>query len=118
VKGQKVKPREVLLATLSPLLDLKDKDDVVLLRVIVGGIKNDKETIFEYEMVTFKDRKKNITAMARTTANTISVVAQMIGNGTIEKRGVYPPEQIVPGDIYIKEMKKRGVVIKEKQYVK
>lgn len=118
VKGQKVKPRDVLLATLSPLLDLRDKEDVVLLRVIVGGIKNNKETIFEYETVTFKDRKKNITAMARTTANTISVVAQMIGNGTIEKRGVYPPEQIVPGDIYIKEMKKRGVVIKEKQYVK
>lgn len=118
VKGQKVKPRDVLLATLSPLLDLKDKEDVVLLRVIVGGIKNNKETIFEYETVTFKDRKKNITAMARTTANTISVVAQMIGNGIIEKRGVYPPEQIVLGDIYIKEMAKRGVVIKEKQYVK
>ncbi|WP_374718809.1 saccharopine dehydrogenase family protein [Parageobacillus toebii] len=118
VKGQKVKPRDVLLATLSPLLDLKDKEDVVLLRVIVGGIKNNKETIFEYETVTFKDRKKNITAMARTTANTISVVAQMIGNGIIEKRGVYPPEQIVPGGIYIKEMAKRGVVIKEKRYVK
>ncbi|MFB5165418.1 saccharopine dehydrogenase C-terminal domain-containing protein [Parageobacillus toebii] len=118
VKGQKVKPRDVLLATLSPLLDLEDKEDVVLLRVIVGGIKNNKETIFEYETVTFKDRKKNITAMARTTANTISVVAQMIGNGIIEKRGVYPPEQIVLGDIYIKEMAKRGVVIKEKQYVK
>jgi lysine 6-dehydrogenase len=118
VKGQKVKPRDVLLATLSSILDLKDKEDVVLLRVIVGGIKNNKETIFEYETVTFKDRKKNITAMARTTANTISVVAQMIGNGIIEKRGVYPPEQIVLGDIYIKEMAKRGVVIKEKQYVK
>ncbi|WP_285756412.1 saccharopine dehydrogenase C-terminal domain-containing protein [Parageobacillus sp. G301] len=118
VKGQKVKPRDVLLATLSSILDLKDKEDVVLLRVIVGGIKNNKETIFEYETVTFKDRKKNITAMARTTANTISVVAQMIGNGIIEKRGVYPPEQIVPGDIYIKEMAKRGVVIKEKRYVK
>ena len=51
--------------------------------------------------------------MARATANTISIVAQMIGNGVITKRGVYPPEQIVPGDAYIEEMKKRGVVIEE-----
>jgi len=64
-------------------------------------------------MVTFKDSTKNITAMARATANTISVVAQMIANGILTKRGVYPPEQIVPGDIYIEEMKKRGVVISE-----
>jgi lysine 6-dehydrogenase len=113
-----VKPRDVLLAVLSPLLDLKDKEDVVLLRVIVGGIKNGKKTVLEYETATFKDRKNSVTAMARTTANTISVVAQMIGSGVIQKRGVYPPEQIVPGDIYIKEMEKRGVVIKEKQYVK
>jgi lysine 6-dehydrogenase len=51
--------------------------------------------------------------MARATANTISVVAQMIGNGEITKRGVYPPEQIVPGDAYIAEMQKRGVHIQE-----
>ena len=55
----------------------------------------------------------NETAMARATANTISIVAQMIGNGTITKRGVHPPENIVPGEQYIEEMKKRGVVIEE-----
>ena len=55
----------------------------------------------------------NETAMARATANTISIVAQMIGNGTITKRGVHPPENIVPGELYIEEMKKRGVDIIE-----
>ncbi|WP_430788185.1 saccharopine dehydrogenase family protein [Virgibacillus flavescens] len=113
VNGQKISPREVLLKVLDPIVDLKDKDDAVLLRVKVSGEKDGIPTTFEYEMTTFKDRENNVTAMARATANTISVVAQMIGNGTISSSGVYPPEQIVPGDNYIKEMAKRGVKIVE-----
>ena len=68
---------------------------------------------YEYDLITEKDTAVNETAMARATANTISIVAQMIGNGTITKRGVHPPENIVPGELYIEEMKKRGVVIEE-----
>ncbi|HAM80317.1 saccharopine dehydrogenase C-terminal domain-containing protein [Ornithinibacillus bavariensis] len=113
LNGQKIKPREVFLKVLDPIVELGEKDDAVLLRVVVSGIKDGSEATYQYEMATFKDRKHQVTAMARATANTISVVAQMIGNGTIDKKGVYPPEQIVPGDVYIQEMAKRGVVIKE-----
>ncbi|WP_173916772.1 saccharopine dehydrogenase C-terminal domain-containing protein [Halobacillus sp. Marseille-Q1614] len=115
VGGVKVKPREVLLKTLDPIVDLKDKDDAVLLRVCVGGMKNGADTTYQYEMVTYKDRENKVTAMARATANTISVVAQMIGSQAITKKGVCPPEQIVPGNLYIVEMAKRGVVINEKR---
>jgi lysine 6-dehydrogenase len=52
--------------------------------------------------------------MARATANTISVVAQMIGSGLISQKGVYPPEKIVPGRAYIEEMAKRDVNIVDK----
>lgn len=68
-------------------------------------------------MVVCKDMTINETAMARATANTISVVAQMIGENKITERGVFAPESIVPGDIYIKEMAKRGVVIKETSHI-
>lgn len=113
VNGVTVNPREVLLKVLDPIVELGEKDDAVLLRVIVSGLKAGETTTYEYEMTTFKDRKHQVTAMARATANTISVVAQMIASGQIDKRGVYPPEQIVPGDDYIKEMAKRGVNIIE-----
>ncbi|RST76246.1 saccharopine dehydrogenase [Siminovitchia acidinfaciens] len=115
VGGQQIKPRDVLLKVLQPIVDLKDKDDVVLLRVIVEGNAAKENRTYEYEMVTYKDRSHQVTAMARATANTISVVAQMIGDGIITKKGVYPPEQIVPGEIYIEEMAKRGVQIVEKR---
>jgi len=111
--GRKISTREVLKAALTPGLLLGEKQDAVLLRVIVSGLKNSEEVTYEYELVTKKDMDHQVTAMARATANTISVVAQMIGNGEITKRGVYPPEQIVPGDAYIEEMKKRGVHIIE-----
>ncbi len=65
-------------------------------------------------MTTYKDQQTGVTAMARATANTISVAAQMIADGTITKKGVYPPEKIIPGEAYIGEMAKRGVIIKEK----
>ncbi|MFD2638960.1 saccharopine dehydrogenase family protein [Piscibacillus salipiscarius] len=113
VHGQKVKPRDVFLKVIEPIVELKDRDDAVLLRVVVGGTEHGVPVEYKYEMTTFKDRVKNVTAMAQATANTISVVAQMIGNGTITKRGVYPPERIVPGRAYIDEMGARGVTIKE-----
>ncbi|NAO99151.1 saccharopine dehydrogenase [Halomonas sp. MG34] len=113
VRGNEINPRDVLLKVLEPIVELGNKEDAVLLRVIVSGERAGKKTTYHYEMATFK--KENVTAMARATANTISVIAQMIGNKTISKPGVYPPEQIVPGKKYMQEMKKRGVVITENE---
>ncbi|QFF97795.1 saccharopine dehydrogenase [Psychrobacillus glaciei] len=113
VNGNMVKARDVLKEVLTPKLLLGDKDDVVLLRVIVTGLKDGENTTFNYELATKKDKLSGTTAMARATANTVSIVAQMIGNSVISKRGVYPPELIVPGELYIKEMGARGVNIVE-----
>lgn len=113
LNGQPVKPRDVLLKVLDPIVDLKEKDDVVLLRVIVSGYRDNEPKTYSYEMITFNDREHKVTAMARSTAYTISVVSQMLGNGTITKKGIFTPETIVPGQLYIEQMAKRGVHIKE-----
>lgn len=113
VDGHEVSVRSVVREALKKKLELGKKIDAVLLRAIIAGEVKQEQITYEYEMVVKKDVEANITAMARATANTISVVAQMIGAGTINKRGVYPPEQIVPGDEFIVQMAKRGVVIKE-----
>lgn len=113
VENQEVPVRAVVREALKKKLELGTKPDAVLLRVIVSGEKAQQQVTYEYEMVVRKDMTNNETAMARATANTISVVAQMIGEGAITKRGVFAPETIVPGETYIKEMATRGVVIKE-----
>ena len=113
IDNREVSVRTVVREALKKKLELGTKPDAVLLRVIVAGEKAQQQVTYEYEMVVRKDMTINETAMARATANTISVVAQMIGRNTITKRGVYAPETIVPGEAYIEEMAKRGVVIKE-----
>lgn len=113
VGGTTVKVRDVMREHLSPQLRLGDKSDAVLLRVIVSGEKDGSPITHEYELITEKDLSVNETAMARATANTMSIAAQMIGSGIINKPGVHTPETIVPGALYIEELKKRGVMIKE-----
>lgn len=113
VDGQEVSVRSVVREALKKKLELGKKIDAVLLRAIIVGEQKQEQITYEYEMVVKKDIEANVTAMARATASTVSVVAQMIGGGVIEKRGVYPPEQIVPGSEFIEQMATRGVVIKE-----
>jgi lysine 6-dehydrogenase len=113
VDGHTVKVRDVLREVLKPITALGDKQDAVVMRVIVSGSRMEDEITYVYDMTTFKDMATGVTAMARATAYTVSVVAQMIGEGIIDKRGVYPPELIVPGEEYIEEMAKRGVKIIE-----
>lgn len=113
IDGRKVKTRDVLREVLTPITELGNKEDAVVLRISVAGTKAGEALAIAYNLVTKRDTHSGVTAMARATANTISVVAQMIGSGLINKRGSYPPELIVPGDEYIKEMAKRGVDIKE-----
>ena len=111
--GHEVNVREVTREVLKKKLELGKKVDAVLLRAIISGEKSEEQITYEYEMVVRKDLEKNVTAMARATASTISVVAQMIGKGTITERGVFAPESVVPGREFIGEMAKRGVDIKE-----
>lgn len=113
VNGQEVSVRDVVREALKKKLELGKKVDAVLLRAIVSGEKSEEQVTYEYEMVVKKDLETGVTAMARATANTASVVAQMIGSGLISERGVFAPESIVPGGAYIEEMAKRGVVIRE-----
>lgn len=113
VNGQEVSVRDVVREALKKKLELGKKVDAVLLRAIVSGEKSEEQVTYEYEMVVKKDLETGVTAMARATANTASVVAQMIGSGLISERGVFAPESIVPGGAYIEEMAKRGVDIRE-----
>ncbi|MED3661136.1 saccharopine dehydrogenase family protein [Ureibacillus terrenus] len=113
VDGVKVKVRDVVREALKKKLYLGKKQDAVVLRAIIVGEKSGEQVTYEYETIIKREEDSDVTAMAKATAGTVASVAIMIGDGTISKRGVYPPETIVPGKEYIEKMNKRGVVIKE-----
>lgn len=87
--------------------------DVVLTRVTIKGTMSGSPKTLAYEMIDYYDDTVKITSMMRTTAFPTSIIAQMVVNGTITARGVLPPEQCVPLDPFIAELKKRNIIIKE-----
>lgn len=88
--------------------------DVVLTRVTIVGTMNGAKKTLAYEMIDYYDELSKMTAMMRTTAFPTSIIAQMVGCGSITVRGVLPPEQCVPLDPFLDELKKRNINIYER----
>lgn len=115
IDQQNIAVRDVMRQHFSDLLALGDEEDLVLLKVLVSGQKNERTQTYTYECIAKKDVERQITAMARVTASTISIVAQMIGEGAIQKKGAWPPEKIVPGKAYIEALRNRDLHVIEQQ---
>jgi lysine 6-dehydrogenase len=105
-----VSPRDVF-ARLLTIYNPTEGEDVVLLKILSKGRLKGKEITRNYALIDYYNKKEKTTAMMRTTGYPVSITAQMIENGTIHKRGVYCPEEIIPPETFLKELKKRGINI-------
>jgi lysine 6-dehydrogenase len=85
--------------------------DVVLMRVTAAGRKGGRPITLIYECIDYYDAQNRMTAMMRTTAFPVAVIARMLGQGIIRGRGVLPPESCVPGPAMIEELARRSIVI-------
>lgn len=113
IDNKKIIPRNILIKLLKEKIPDKGKD-VVLLKVLSKGKKNNKKLNLEYEMIDYFDKNNNITSMMRTTGYPVSVIAQMINKKEITKSGVNTCENIVPPELFFKRLKKRNIKIKKK----
>ena len=114
VKGTKVVPRDVFIATLLPKLTKPHGHDLVALRVVVKGSKAGKQATRTFELVDRYDEKHDISAMMRTTGYSLSITGLMQVRGEVRPAGVHTPDECVPADRYVNELKKRGINIVEK----
>lgn len=105
-----IKPKERLIDYLRETLPY-NKEDVVLMKVISNGLKNDKIVNLEYTMIDYYDKTNKITSMMRTTAYPVSIISQMIEKGLIDEHGVFCSEEIVPCKQFFEELKKRDIHI-------
>jgi len=108
--GQMIAPRDVFASLLMKNVPTTG-DDVVLLKVMSQGIKQEKKRSREYLLIDSYDTKNNITAMMRTTGYPVAITAQMIADGTIKQRGVFCPEEIIPPTDFFNELKKRDIML-------
>ncbi|MCR4338311.1 MAG: saccharopine dehydrogenase NADP-binding domain-containing protein [Gemmatimonadaceae bacterium] len=112
VKGVRVAPRDVAVAAMSEKLTKPGAHDLVALRIIVEGEKGGKPARRTYELVDRYDASRGISAMMRTTGYSLSITGQMQARGHIPT-GVHTPDEAIPGDAYIAELAKRGIVISQ-----
>jgi lysine 6-dehydrogenase len=108
----RVSPREILAAILLKILP-KNEKDVVLVKVMSKGKKNNENIQLEYTIIDYYDEENNITSMMRTTGYPVSIIAQMIESGVIYERGVFCSEELVPPKIFFKSLENRDIKIKK-----
>jgi lysine 6-dehydrogenase len=113
VKGMKVIPRDVFTAAAAPRLKKPHGRDLVALRVTVEGTRNGRPARRAWELIDLYDEKRHISAMMRTTGYSLSITGLMQARGEIGKSGVYTPDECMPAERYIAELRERGVEIKE-----
>jgi lysine 6-dehydrogenase len=112
VKGVKVVPRDVFVATAGPRLTKPEGKDLVALRVIVEGKKGGKPKKVGWELIDYYDAEHGISAMERTTGYSLSITGQMQARGEV-KKGVNTPDECMPAKEYIDALAGRGIKFRE-----
>jgi lysine 6-dehydrogenase len=112
VKGARVSPRDLAVAVMAPRLTKPEGKDLVALRVTVRGRKNGSEKTVKFELVDRYDETRGISAMMRTTGYSLSITGQMQARGEVQPPGVHTPDECMPAERYIDELRKRGIDIK------
>lgn len=113
VRGTQVAPRDVAIAQMQPRLFKKESPDLVALRVVVKGIKGGKPQAHTFELVDRMDVAHGISAMMRTTGYSLSITGQLQALGGVTPSGVHTPDECMPGDRYVTELGKRGILIRQ-----
>jgi lysine 6-dehydrogenase len=115
VKGQKVIPRDVFVSVVGPKLTKPKGKDVLALRVTVKGAKGGTPATRQYDLIDRYDEQHGISAMMRTTGYSLSITGQMQVRGEVTPPGVWTPDECMPAERYIAELRKRGMDVKESE---
>jgi saccharopine dehydrogenase-like NADP-dependent oxidoreductase len=121
VEGVSVSPRKLTVKLFEQKLRKPEIKDIVALKVEVSGVKNGRQTRYVYHLLDHYDEKRGTTAMARTTAYSASIIAQLMLKKALKEKGVVPTEKIGKNNalfkLFLDELKKRGIRITEENMV-
>src|SRR6266699_1319098 len=110
MKGMEIVPRDAFIAAVSPQLTKPNSRDLVALRVDVQGRDGRRVA---WQLLDYFDEKTGISAMMRTTGFSLAITGLMQVDGHIGSTGVYTPDEAVPFQADVDELRKRGVEIRE-----
>jgi lysine 6-dehydrogenase len=115
VEKLRVSPRKVTIKLLEKKL-LKPKiKDLLAMKVKITGVRKNSKRVYAFYLLDHYDEKHGVTAMARTTAYTASIMAQLLIQRIVKGKGVIPPESVAAEDKtfnkILTELKKRQIKI-------
>jgi saccharopine dehydrogenase-like NADP-dependent oxidoreductase len=113
VGDDRVVPRDLSAVLLGQRLGVPRVKDVLAMSVTVEGSANGVSTRYLFRLLDRYDERQGITAMARTTAYTASIIIQLLVKGVIKERGVVPPEVLgmnhMVFEAVMTELEKKGI---------
>jgi saccharopine dehydrogenase-like NADP-dependent oxidoreductase len=114
VDGCLVSPHQFLVKHLEPRLQYGDDEkDLVAMLNVFQGIKKGRKASWASSLLLERDLETGLMAMNISVSGPASIVAQMLGRGEITTKGLLSPAVDVPYKPFMKELQRRGIVIKE-----
>lgn len=107
-RGAKVTPREMFHKVMERAWTFPEELDLLVLQVNVEGEKNGQPTRWTAEIIDRQDEKTGFSAMERTTAFAAAIVTSMQAKKQTPA-GAKPLEVAVDPEIFVTELKKRGI---------
>ena len=116
VKGlpYELTPNEFTAKLLAPRLQYKkDEKDLAVMLNEFEGLKDGKRILMTCYLSIERNLNTGLMAMSMGVAYPACIVAEMIVNGEIDKKGVLSPAIDVPPDLFIDRLNKRGIKVEE-----
>jgi len=114
VDGCLVSPHQFMVKHLEPRLQYGDDEkDLVAMLNVFQGIKKGRKASWLSSLLLERDLETGLMAMNISVSGPASIVAQMLGRGEITTKGLLSPAVDVPYKPFMKELQRRGIVIKE-----
>ncbi len=117
--GREIIPVDFFHELIYPIIKFDEKagdKDITVLLVRVTGKSGGKDVDVSYDMVDEYDEKHKMTSMAKTTGLTAAIIARMLAQGVVKKKGIQWPVRVIRGELFeelLSSLRKRGVEITE-----
>ena len=112
VKGlsSEITPTQFVANLLAPWLQYKkDEKDLAVMLNEFEGLKDGRRMLMTCSLSLERDLNTGLMAMSMGVAYPACIVAEMIVKGTIEKKGILSPAKDIPPDLFMTELKRRGI---------
>ncbi len=118
IGDQKIRPIDFTSQLLFPIWELKDDEDLTVMKVIVEGKSGGNIRRITWNLFDRYDRESGIHSMARTTGYTATAALRMVASGLYKTTGVSAPEFIGKNEectaFILDQLNERGVVYDKK----